>query len=437
MNWGPDRDKAGGPELQSDNEILRSAQNDMGDRAQKDTDGSEARANIAIVGGGGHVGFPLALAFADKGLRVILYDTNPEVLDTISSGKPPYFEKGAQALLDRALANGKLSFSTHASSVAAAPTVIITIGTPVDEFMNPVLRVIGDCIDELLPYLSDEHFVILRSTVYPGTTQWLHNYLRSRGKRALVAFCPERVVQGFAIEEISQHPQIISGTTPEAETEAELVFSLISPEVVRLTPMEAEFAKLFSNAYRYVHFAVANQFYMMASSAGVDYYRVLEGMKKNYPRAKDLPGAGFASGPCLVKDTMQLAAFFNNQFTLGHAAMLVNEGMAYYVVDRLARQLDLSQSVVGLLGMAFKADSDDIRASLSYKLKKILKFRAKGVLTTDPHVGDDLELLPLEDVLRQSDALVLCVPHGAYRGLRTGQTPVVDVWNYLPDAVLI
>jgi UDP-N-acetyl-D-mannosaminuronic acid dehydrogenase len=395
------------------------------------------QADINVVGGGGHVGFPLALSFADKGLRVIIYDANPEVLATISSGKLPYFERGAQPLLDRALASGRLLFSSDPASVAVAPTVIITIGTPVDEFMNPVLRVIGDCVDELLPYLTDDHFIILRSTVYPGTTQWLHNYLTSRGKHPLVAFCPERVVQGQAIEEISQHPQIISGVTPEAEAAAERVFSLISPEVVRLTPMEAEFAKLFSNAYRYVHFAVANQFYMMASSAGVDYYRVLEGMKKNYPRAKDLPPAGFASGPCLVKDTMQLAAFYNNQFTLGHAAMLVNEGMAYYVVDRLARRLDLSQTVVGLLGMAFKADSDDIRASLSYKLKKILKFRAKGVLTTDPHVQSDPELLPLEDVLKGSDALVLCVPHSAYRGLRTGTTPVVDVWNYLPDAVSI
>jgi len=399
--------------------------------------GEDLQADISIVGGGGHVGFPLALSFADKGLRVVIYDTNPEVLATISSGRLPYFEKGAQPLLDQALANGRLLFSSGPASIAAAPTVIITIGTPVDEFMNPVLRVIGDCIDELLPYLNDHHVIILRSTVYPGTTQWLHHYLSSRGKRALVAFCPERVVQGLAIEEISQHPQIISGTTPEAEAAAEQVFSLIAPEVVRLTPMEAEFAKLFSNAYRYVHFAVANQFYMMASSAGVDYYRVLEGMKKNYPRAKDLPGAGFASGPCLVKDTMQLAAFYNNQFTLGHAAMLVNEGMAYYVVDRLARRLDLSQTVVGLLGMAFKADSDDIRASLSYKLKKILKFRAKDVLTTDPHVVTDPELLPLPDVLMGSDVLVLCVPHSAYRGLHTGQTPVVDVWNYLTDAVLI
>ena len=398
---------------------------------------SNRRADICIVGGGGHVGFPLALLFASKGQRVIVHDTNQQVLDVIAQGTVPYYERGAEPLLRQALQDEMLVFSTEPQSVGDADTVIITIGTPVDEFMNPVLRVIGDCIDDLTPYLANDQLVVLRSTVYPGTTQWLDNYLRQRGKSPMVTFCPERVVQGLAIEEISKHPQIISGATPEAEVAAERLFSLISPEVVLLSPMEAEFAKLFSNAYRYVHFAVANQFYMMASSAGVDYYRVLDGMKKNYPRAKDLPRAGFASGPCLVKDTMQLAAFFNNQFSLGHAAMLVNEGMAYYVADRIAQRIDLSQAVVGLLGMAFKADSDDNRASLSYKLKKILKFRAKDVLTTDPHVADDPELSPLDEVLQRSDVLILCVPHSLYRDLDTGDTPVLDVWNHLQSGALM
>jgi UDP-N-acetyl-D-mannosaminuronic acid dehydrogenase len=397
----------------------------------------EQMADVCVVGGGGHVGFPLALLLANKGRRVIIHDINEEVLASIAEGDVPYFEKGAEPLLRQALRDDLLLFSTDPASVAKAPIIIVTIGTPVDEFMNPVLRVIGDCMDDLLPYLSDDHLVVLRSTVYPGTTQWLDNYLQSRDKHVRIAFCPERVVQGLAIEEISKYPQIVSGTTPEAECAAEELFGLIVPEVVCLTPMEAEFAKLFSNAYRYVHFAVANQFYMMASSAGVDYYRVLEGLKKDYPRAKDLPKAGFASGPCLVKDTMQLAAFFNNQFSLGHAAMLVNEGMAYYVVDRIAQKYDLAQASVGLLGMAFKADSDDTRASLSYKLKKILKFRAKEVLTTDPHVNTDPELMSLEEVLEKSDILVICVPHTAYSNLDTGDTPVLDVWNHLKNGMLI
>ena len=176
---------------------------------------------------------------------------------------------------------------------------------------------------------------------------------------------------------------------------------------------------------------------MIVNSAGVDYSRVLDGMKKNYPRARDIPRAGFAAGPCLFKDTMQLAAFANNQFGLGHAAMLVNEGLVLYVANEIARKYELDQLVVGLLGMAFKADSDDTRASLSYKLKKVLTFRAKEVLTTDPHVTTDPDLLPLDVVLARSDLLILCIPHSAYQHLNIKGEPVVDIWGYLGKGTLI
>ena len=197
--------------------------------------------------------------------------------------------------------------------------------------------------------------------------------------------------------------------------------------------MEAEFAKLFTNAYRYILFAIANQFYMIADSAGVDYNRVLEGLKKDYGRADAIPGAGFTAGPCLLKDTMQLAAFSPNQFPLGHAAMIVNEGLILYLVDQIERAHRLDDMVVGLLGMAFKANCDDVRSSLSYKLKKILKFRARDVLTTDPRVTTDPELVPLERVIDESDLLILCTPHSEYRDLDLKGKTVVDVWGFLDD----
>jgi UDP-N-acetyl-D-mannosaminuronic acid dehydrogenase len=403
--------------------------NSISDRPYLTSDNQKA--DVCIVGGGGHVGFPLALTFASKGLKVVVHDINESILETIAQGKPPFMERGAEPLLRQALGSGLLSLSTRPASVANAAAIVVTIGTPVDEFQNPVFKVMRECVDGLLQYLSDEQLVILRSTVYPGTTNWLDKYLLSQGKRLKVAFCPERVVQGLAIEEIRQYPQIVSGTTPEAECAAAQLFRMIAPEVVYLTPIEAEFAKLFSNAYRYIQFAVANQFYMMSSSVGVDYYRILEGMQKNYPRARDLPRAGFTAGPCLLKDTMQLASFFDNQFSLGYAAMLVNEGIALYLVERIAQKYPLDQITVGLLGMAFKADIDDTRASLSYKLKKVLQFRARAVLTTDPHVTTDPELRPLDVVLSDSDVLILCVPHSAYRYLETYDKPVVDIWGYL------
>jgi UDP-N-acetyl-D-mannosaminuronic acid dehydrogenase len=261
-------------------------------------------------------------------------------------------------------------------------------------------------------------------------TEWVHQYLRAAGKRVHVAFCPERVVQGYSIRELQSLPQIISGATPEAEASAARLFAAVAPKVVKMVTKEAEFAKLISNAYRYIEFAATNQFYMIVSSAGCDYNRVLAGLRDDYPRATALPGPGFAAGPCLFKDTLQLAAFMNNTFGLGYAAMQVNEGLPAFVIDRLAAQYRLREMTVGVLGMAFKANSDDTRSSLSYKLKKLLAYKAKAVLTTDPLVETDPELLPLDEVIERSDLLILGAPHRDYKDLDLRGKPVFDIWNF-------
>ncbi|MBT5860437.1 MAG: nucleotide sugar dehydrogenase, partial [Alphaproteobacteria bacterium] len=203
-----------------------------------------------------------------------------------------------------------------------------------------------------------------------------------------------------------------------------------------LTPMEAEFAKLFTNAYRYIQFAITNEFFSVANSAGVNYHNILGAITKNYPRAKGIPTPGFTAGPCLFKDTMQLVAYANNQFNLGTAGMLVNEGLVLYVIDRLTKSYDLSKMTVGILGMAFKADSDDIRSSLSYKMKKVLVTHADEVIATDPLVTVDDTLLPLDEVIDRSDLLILCTPHSAYKDLDTKGKPVADVWNYVNGALI-
>jgi UDP-N-acetyl-D-mannosaminuronic acid dehydrogenase len=300
-----------------------------------------------------------------------------------------------------------------------------------------VRKVVQDCIDDVLPFLADGQLVVLRSTVFPGTTDWLASYLQSRGRDLLVAFCPERIVQGAGLKELHELPQIVSGTTPEAERAVAELFGRITPEVVVLSPIEAEFAKLFTNSYRYIEFAVTNEFYLIAKSAGVDYQRVLKAMKHHYPRLSALPRPGFAAGPCLVKDTMQLNAFARNQFALGHAALLINEGLVLHVVDDLKRRYDLANSTVGLLGMAFKAESDDTRASLSYKFKKVLSVQTSAVLTTDPFVTTDRELRPLDEVIANSDLMILCAPHAAYRDADYRGKPVFDLWGHLQGGNVI
>jgi UDP-N-acetyl-D-mannosaminuronic acid dehydrogenase len=373
----------------------------------------------------------------EAGLRVNVNDLNKDSLEALHAGRLPFIEHGAENVLSKALVNQRLVFTHTSDRISTGGPVIITIGTPVDEFLNPVRKVVQDCVDALLPTLADGQLVVLRSTVFPGTTDWLASYLKTRGRSLKVAFCPERVVQGNGLKELRDMPQIVSGTTPDAEREAAALFERIAPEVVVVSPMEAEFAKLFSNAYRYIEFAATNEFYLVAKSAGVDYQRVLKAMTHNYPRLKGMPRPGFAAGPCLVKDTMQLSAFARNQFGLGHAALLINEGLVLHVVDDIKRRYDLAGITIGLLGMAFKAESDDIRASLSYKFKKVLSGQTRAVLTTDPFVTTDPDLRPLDDVIAGSDLLILCAPHAAYRDADFKGKPVFDVWGHLHGANVI
>ncbi len=394
-------------------------------------------ADLTVVGGAGHVGIPLVLAFAKTGLKVNVNDLNQKTLDTLKAGRVPFIEQGAAELLAQALAGKRLVFTNSPSQISTRGPVIVTIGTPVDEFLNPDRKVIQACIDSLLPYLIDGQLLVLRSTVFPGTTEWVDSYIARKGRKLKVAFCPERVVQGLGIKEINELPQIVSGTTPQAEQEAAALFRPLVSEVVIVAPREAEFAKLFNNAYRYIEFAATNEFFLIAKSAGVDYHRVLKAMKHNYPRSKNMPGPGYAAGPCLVKDTMQLAAVVRNQFSLGHAAMHVNEGLVLSVIDDLRAKYDLSKMTVGLLGMAFKAEIDDTRASLSYKFKNALTTRAREVLTTDPFVTTDPALLPLDDVIARSDLLILCTPHRCYKQADLKGKPVVDVWGFLVNANVV
>lgn len=388
--------------------------------------------DLCIVGGAGHVGLPLALAFADSGLRVVIQDRNEAALEQIRAGCMPFTEDQGEALLAKILPTGRLETTSATTALADAETVIVTIGTPVDEFLNPDMNVIRQWVDDVYTVLSDDRLIVLRSTLYPGTTEWMAEYLQRRGRKPLIAFCPERIAQGKALLELKTLPQLVSGVTPAAGDAAEKLFRRIAPETLRLSPMEAEFAKLFSNAYRYISFAIANQFYMLADRAGLDFDRIWHCCRQNYPRMMHVPLPGFTAGPCLFKDTMQLAAFNNHEFGLGHSAMLVNEGLPRYLVERVKAGRDLSVCTAGILGMAFKADVDDARTSLSYKLKKVLELECARVLCADPYV-QDTSLLSQERVIAEADVIFIGSPHTCYRTLRLPAAKrVVDVWNILP-----
>jgi UDP-N-acetyl-D-mannosaminuronic acid dehydrogenase len=391
---------------------------------------------VVVVGGGGHVGLPLALVLADSGFVSISLDISPETVSKINSGKMPFAEVGAQELLDKTLADKSFHATTDHNVIASADIVIIVIGTPVDEHLNPDPNAVVNAVSACIPYMSSNQLVILRSTVFPGVTDRVKRLLSNSNLFPEITFCPERILEGHALEELRELPQIIGASSKKGATLSSDLFAKLGVKTIVVSPEEAELAKLFTNVWRYIKFAAANQFWLMSNEAGLDFSKIREAITFDYPRASDLPNAGFSAGPCLFKDTMQLAAFSNNNFALGHSAMLVNEGLPLYVVSKIEEKYDLSALTVGVLGAAFKGESDDIRSSLSYKLKKILEFKSKSVLLTDPYVSVDPNLVSLEKAINDSDILIIAAPHNVYKNLATTK-PVIDIWNLLGNGNLI
>jgi UDP-N-acetyl-D-mannosaminuronic acid dehydrogenase len=384
--------------------------------------------DLVVVGGCGHVGLPLALSLADCGYKVGIDDIDAAKVAQVKAGNVPFLEKGAEELLKRLLPTGRLELASDPSAIARTDTIILVIGTPIDEFMNPSVRIFERVIDDLLPHLKKGSLIILRSTVFPGTTDSVALRLRDAGADVEVVFCPERIAEGHALEELRTLPQVVGATSDAAFAKASTLFERLGVSVVRTTPMEAELAKLLTNTWRYMKFAIANQFFQIAHRSGLDYGRVLDAVRHDYPRAADLPGPGFAAGPCLLKDTMQLSAFTPDHFPMGQAAMQINEGLPNYIVDTLNSRNALQGRTIGILGMAFKGESDDPRASLSYKLRKLAAFKGAHVMCTDPYIHDE-SFQPLEKVLRESDILVIAAPHKAYKALELDGREVVDIWG--------
>ena len=384
---------------------------------------------MVIIGGCGHVGLPLAIVVALSGRTTTILDVNLDALARIGRGEMPFIEEGADPLLRQALDSGRLLLSSDPSVLASAELAVLVIGTPVDEFLSPKLDVVFNALDAYLPHFRDGQTLVLRSTVYPGVSSRVQRYFERRGPKVNVAFCPERVAQGRVIRELRELPQIISAFSPAGLEAARAFFHPFAPQTIVLEPMEAELAKLFSNAYRYIQFATTNQFYGIAESHGLDYDRIYRAMIADYPRLASLPSPGFAAGPCLFKDTLQLAAFSRQSFSLGLAAVWVNEGLPEFIVDQLGQKHDLASCTVGILGMAFKPEVDDIRDSLSYKLRRLLRIEAQRVLCHDPYVKDP-RFSDLETVVRESDILIVATPHHEYKKLAVppGKT-LVDLFK--------
>lgn len=390
---------------------------------------------ITVVGGGGHVGLPLCLVLADSGFQVKAFDISKSKVVDINQGVMPFLEVGADEILKKTLATGKFLATSEEESISEADVVIVVIGTPIDDHLMPNPNTVVESVMELKNYLRADQLVILRSTVFPGVTKKLEEELKKIFPKIEIAFCPERIVEGQAIRELKELPQIVGVREDKVFHRASQLFSRLGIETIKTTPEEAELAKLFTNAWRYIKFSAANQFWMMANDFGVDYENVRDAIIYKYDRANDLPRPGFTAGPCLFKDTMQLSALVQQNFPLGIASMMINEGLPGYLVSKIELQHDLKELTIGILGMTFKGDSDDTRNSLAFKLKKILEFKAKKVIFSDPYFEDSRNLSQ-ESLLVQSDLLIIGAPHSVYKNLKTDKK-VYDIWAIRNKSALI
>ncbi len=388
--------------------------------------------DICIVGGLGHIGLPLGIVFASKGLKVCLQDINKDSAEIVSRGELPFVEYEAEPLLKETLKNGNLSISLNSQSIAESKNIIIAIGTPVDEYMNSRTREFLEFISSLKEYLNPDQLIIIRSSVAPNACEQIKRTL-GEGENWKLSYCPERIVQGYAIKELKKLPQIVAGFSDDAVNEASDLFQNISSSIIKTTMQEAELAKLFANSWRYIQFAIANQFFMICEDQGVDYNKVRKAMVEGYERASQLPSAGFAAGPCLLKDTMQISSFYQGGFLLGHSAMMVNEGLPNFLVNQMKSRYELKNRKVGILGMAFKADVDDIRDSLSFRLSKILKFSGAKVLCSDEFANNP-EFVTKEEIVEKCETIIIAAPHSQYADLKfLDSTDVIDIWKSNPQ----
>ncbi len=392
---------------------------------------------VTVVGGCGHVGLPLGIVLAEAGYQTYLYDLNQKLVAQVNAHQMPHMEEDAPERLKAVITAGSMVATTDPAVISDSSIVVITIGTPVDEYLNPRTGDLENALRELSPYLERPgQLIIFRSTLAPGVLRSLADTLEDMGCHPAIAYCPERIVQGKALTELKGLPQLVSGLTPEAVERSKGLFQRVTEaEPIVLEPIEAELAKLFCNAWRYISFAISNQFYQIAEGSGASFARIHDAVTSQYPRMQGFSKAGLTAGPCLLKDTLQLAAFSQNTFFLGHSAMLINEGLPVTLVDQLAERLggSVRRRRIGLLGLAFKGDNDDTRESLSFKIRKLLCHRGAEVICHDPYIPSEkfphVNFGDLTEVL-SCDGLVVATPHSLYRGLKIPtQAALVDVWN--------
>ena len=390
---------------------------------------------ISIIGGAGHVGFPLGLAFASKNFKVNLIDKDTKNLKTIRNGKPPFFEIGAKKVLNKCLKNNTLLTSTNINDIKKGKFIIICIGTPIDNNLKPVLKDFIKFFKLLKKYIDKRHVIIIRSSTYPGIINKIETIFKNKNNQ--IVYCPERIVQSKSLIELPKLPQVVAGNNKKSVGQVKNLFKKITSKVILTNILEAELIKLFSNANRYINFAIANQLFIICENNGLNFDRVRNIMREGYERNLNLPKAGFTAGPCLLKDTMQLSSFYKKKFKIGYAAMEINEGIPNLIISEIKKNKKNKKKTIGILGLAFKSETDDIRDSLSIKLKNKLKILQYKVLVSDEYYKNK-ENTDRNLLIKKSDIIIIGAPHEKYKRIKFPKNKkIIDIWGLYKKKHLI
>ena len=385
--------------------------------------------NISVIGGAGHVGFALGLIFCSKGFKVSLIDKHKANIKKINSGKIPFLEENSQQLLKKMIRKKKIHATNQLREVINSKFIIVCIGTPINSKFNPNLKSFVNFFYQLKKFLKKDQIVIIRSSIYPGICNKIYKIIKNKCRN--LSYCPERIVQGKAISELPKLPQLVSGKNRKAIQESSKLFRKVCKKIIYTEVIEAELVKLFSNAYRYINFSISNQFYMICQNQNLDFFKIRDIMRDGYSRSADIPMSGFTAGPCLLKDTMQLSSFYNHTFLLGHSAMSINEGIPKFIVSKLEKKFNLKKKIVGVLGLAFKPETDDIRDSLSIKLLQLLKSKKIKTLQSD-ECFKTKDNINKKDLVKKSDIIIVSTPHKAYKKLKINKKKIlVDIWGLI------
>jgi UDP-N-acetyl-D-mannosaminuronic acid dehydrogenase len=395
--------------------------------------------SVAVIGLG-RVGLPLALSFADRGLDVLGVERVPATLQAVESGRMPFHETGTGEVLERVRAARRLRLSQHVQDAAEADHVVLTLGTPAHIHVEIDMSQIRHVIDDLLPVLREGHSVVLRSTIAPGTTEWVAGYIEQRrgftvGDDLFVSHVPERIAENHFLEEIATLPCIIGGVGASSGAKAAELFEIFATRIVQTSPIEAELAKIWTNILRYTEFALPNLLMMECEQYGANVFEVVDLINRDYPRG-GIGQPGLTAGTCLRKDFV-----FSEERSSAPGMLLavsrVHETVPLFLVEGLKRRLggSLRDRKVAVLGLTFKRGSDDVRDSLSFKLIRLLERELAHVARHDPHVPDESE--PLDSALAGADAVIVATNHPQYEDLVTklpASALLVDPWNVTGSA---